>query len=77
MTQPVPQPRFTIEQLANLLDLYEHIMGKKPTELEVSLAFFDFYKQQVEKTMEMLGVKTQTLTDEEVTFSGIRLIKGK
>lgn len=74
MDQAHPQQeRYSIEQLANYIQLMIHLTGEPPTTLEVSADFYTWYVQTVNKTVENLGGKLNG--DGQMIFQNIKLEK--
>lgn len=67
------EPQFKMQHLVDYLVLYKHITGKLPTEIKVSLEFYDWYVKEITDMAKRFGMDT-TRQLKEVTFDGIKLL---
>lgn len=83
MSNPQPQPNqpgnpaanrqiYNIEQLFNLVVLYEHITGQKLQVLEIKPDYLQWYIQEVNRTAEQFGL-APGFAGGRVMFSGVEL----
>jgi len=68
------QVQFTFGQLQNFIQLSVFLTGKKPEKIELVEAYYNWYIQEANNQVEVLGFKNE-LKDGKVTFMGIPLTK--
>lgn len=66
---------YTVAQLKQYIELQEHITGKLPEEITVSVDFFDWYKGEIRRMFDLFGKPDMTLHDNKIYFSKVRIVK--
>ena len=66
--------QFTFGQLQNFIQLSVFLTGKKPEKIELVEAYYNWFVQEANNQVEVLGFKNE-LKDGKVTFMGIPLEK--
>jgi hypothetical protein len=66
--------QFTFGQLQNYIQLAIFLTGKKPDKIELVEAYYNWFLQEANNQVEVLGFKNE-LKDGKVTFMGIPLEK--
>lgn len=66
--------QFTFGQLQNYIQLAIFLTGKKPEKIELVEAYYNWFIQEANDQVEVLGFKNE-LKDGKVTFMGIPLEK--
>jgi len=65
--------KYSLQQLTQYFDLYEHLTGKKPENIEVTQEFFNFYKDQLKNIAKNFGFASESKKDNKYTFRGVLL----
>lgn len=66
--------QFEMRHMIDYIQLHEHLTGKPLTELRVDPAFYDWYVEELKKTIKTLGLKAE-LNLNDIKFSGVTLRK--
>jgi hypothetical protein len=70
---PNPQNAYSLQQLSQHIQLFEHITGKKPEQITVSQPFMDWFHEQVQQVIKNFNIPT-TKNFKRDEFMGVELV---
>ncbi|MCR4330256.1 MAG: hypothetical protein NUV65_06970 [Candidatus Roizmanbacteria bacterium] len=73
MSEPTPQPKYTLQHIQDHIQLTTFLTGELPKEITVSQDCFNWFRTQVKQIAKNFNFQNVNPKDDELEFMGVKI----